>query len=140
MPRVVVRASIVSPRIIHVDHILSTTHTIVVAAGIVERLAIVIDGMHRPATRKALGDGKGCHLSIRDADALAVDHRAETGVEPRQRPIVLDEIAGIPVRVRLEVEVTAGGTEIVRLNDNACAHAALQADGPILHQRRHQVG
>src|ERR1700678_983071 len=89
---------------------------------------------------EAFGDGERCHLSISNADTLAIDNRSEARVEALQLAVVHDQISGKSIGVCLEEEMPAIGAEIVRLDHDTSPEVALDAKRPILHQRRHGVG
>ncbi len=69
----------------------------------------------------------GATWAFDDADALAVETDAEARVEPVSVPLCWT-VARIAVYIRLEIEMAAGGAEVIGLDNNARSDAVLDAD------------
>ena len=142
LARIVVGATVLERNVIRIEHTLGTavsSDTVVVITGQVKRLAPGVDCVRGPTFREMAGDAERADVGVGDADASSVHDRTEALVQPCLVSVVDDFVSGESVDVRLEIEITAGGSEVVEFHDKA-GDLLLQADSPAMHKRRFQIG
>lgn len=92
---------------------------VIVAAGVIERLAPGVNSVRSPSPGEMLGDREGGQIGIRHADGATVGNCPKSGVEPVLVALIQNQIASEAVDVGLNEEVAAGCAHVCRFEDKA---------------------